>query len=84
MVRNALIVTACFAIACARPASEPSRKELATFEPPASADHPETCPDPYIGRVGGADEAPVVVRKVPPVVTGDQPKGFAVVEAIVD
>ena len=73
-------------VACQDPDTQtqrPSRPE------PVSAHHsyPE-CPDPYIGRVGGADTPPELTHRVEPVLDGfidpSISQRMVVVEAIID
>lgn len=61
-------------------------KDAARME--VSRAHHGTCTDPTIARVGGADEAPVVVRRVEPAFSalakGKAVQGIVIVEAIID
>lgn len=84
MVRTVVILATCSALACGGPAPDSPRADLPTLEPPPRAEAPATCTDPYIGCVGGADEAPVLVTKVSPIVAGPRPEGITVLEVIID
>ena len=41
------------------------------------------CPDKYVARVGGADEAPVLVRRIDPVFGTGAPRGIVIIETVI-
>jgi TonB family protein len=67
------------AVSCQR--VEPSRAQR------LDASLPEidfsNCPDRRLARVGGADEAPVVIRRVEPAFGPDAPRGIVIIETVI-
>lgn len=68
-----------------QPPGDSAARRSAT--PPAPPEQPldlSGCPDDPIARVGGADEAPVLVRKVDPVLPIEPPvTGIVIIELII-
>ena len=52
---------------------------------PSRAQSPvlSNCPDQYVAGVGGADEAPVLVRRVDPIFERDAPAGVVIIETVI-
>jgi TonB family protein len=79
--RTLLISTFCAATIAGCQRVEPSRAQ------PLDLSLPETdlsnCPDKYVARVGGADEAPVLVRRIDPVFGAGALKGIVIIETVI-